>query len=190
LHLIWQWIDQNWRDWLSSLVWWQAAAAVLQGVSAILLLIVTLGYVRITQRLVKTSVQQARLQQQALKVALFEKRLKIFHDTMGFLAAFARTVQVEIREAEQLLRDTNAAEFLFEQDVVDFINTIYEKATELHARNLALEALDVNDGPGMLKAMEQTKPLEEWLAVTAFGEAKRIFHPYLKFKADDQVEPK
>jgi hypothetical protein len=67
----------------------QTAAAAVQALFAVLIWMVTRRYANLTADLVTASKNQITLQREALRASLYEKRLNVFHATMGFLAHFA-----------------------------------------------------------------------------------------------------
>lgn len=113
--------------------------------------------------------QQFVINRRQHRLALFEKRLVVFSDeddrigcTVGQSDA-ARVLSVHIQ-------DTRDHEFLFGQEVGDFINEVYKKATALHAHIMM--------GPG--GAAQQTQVMT-WF-IGQMGEARKIFLPYLDFR--------
>ncbi len=172
-----EWIAKNWQhEWLGNFAWWQALAGVVQALVAFLLF-------RVTRDLATLGLFQSKLQKQSLKIALFQKRLDAFLSLMRFLAKG----NAELDQAFQLLRDTNAAEFLFGPEVQAFIEKVYHHTVRIHS----IEA-QVNSGhdAARIEALSsELAPLQDWLASTAFREAKELFGPYLAFGDRDWEEP-
>jgi len=150
--------------------WWQALAGILQAAFAIAIFVVTRRYVKLTGDLVTLQGEVIALQRQTAQRELYDRRVKVYDTTRTFMAKFSRDVKIEFRDIQELLRDTREAEFLFEKDATGFIDELWHKANEHRVRStqspLGLEAL------------------EEWLMVTSYQDAKRIFGRYLKIAED------
>ncbi|MGA2149392.1 MAG: hypothetical protein ABSH49_31015 [Bryobacteraceae bacterium] len=75
---------------------------------------------------------QAYLQQTSLKYSLFDKRYEVYRAVDTFLAGvFAASGTVSNGSVHKFRAETAHAEFLFNKDVLDFINSVSGKALEL-----------------------------------------------------------
>ena len=155
--------------------WWQAFAGIAQVVLAAALFWITRKYVALTADLVRLQADVVKLQKQSEQRDLYERRVKVFDCTMGFLAAFARDVKIELEPIMQLYRDTREAEFLFGPDVPAFIEKVGKTAHE--HRSLRP---DTAYATGDQKRIDRITGVEGWLSGPAFEQAKEVFGRYLR----------
>lgn len=151
--------------------WWQAVAALLQGAVAIALLCLTRKYVNLTDNLVKLQADVVTLQSNAVRRELYERRLKVYDCTMALLARFARDVRVEFADIQTFFRDTREAEFLFDRDVVAFLEQVVKNLNE---------HWQLREDTEDQARLNSRNKLELWLVSTAFDEAKGVFGRYLR----------
>jgi hypothetical protein len=88
------------------------------------------------------SCQQFRISKSKLKFDLYEKRLSLFHVVRDFASTVALGGEWE---SGQLYRNTIERYFLFEKDVCDYIDEMYEKAKLLERTKLDLDPLGFDD---------------------------------------------
>jgi hypothetical protein len=139
---------------------------------------ITRRYTSLTEDLVKASENQIRLQGQALRADLYERRLKVFLGVVQFLAGFAAVMKVEWGDLHTLLRETLEAEFLFGPEVTAFIADVYFKASEYRVRSKLAE--DPREERRRPKLIEEQTSLGNWLASDAMSRAKELFAAYLE----------
>ena len=104
------------------------------------------------------------------RLALFERRMAVFNSTMNMIASVIQSVNPELAECIQFMRDTRDHELLFGPEVGVLINEVYRKATLLHAH--------IAVGPHT--AAQQTQTLD-WF-INQMGEARKVFLKYLDFR--------
>ncbi|MBL8226041.1 MAG: hypothetical protein JNM50_12010 [Chromatiales bacterium] len=114
-----------------------------------------------------------------LKLALFEKRLAVFVATRLFLTQILRAGRTSMPEVFDYRAGIGEAEFLFEQDLVDYLREIDRRALSLWANDETLKPMPVGEDRS---ALVETRMADlEWLS----GEIPKLkgrFHPYLGFK--------
>jgi hypothetical protein len=64
--------------------------------------------------------------------------LKVFDATMKLIAEIARDARVEYQQLIQFLRETREHEFLFGPEIKEYIDEIYHRGVDLHARAAAI----------------------------------------------------
>ena len=155
--------------------WWQAFAGVAQVLLALAIFWVTRKYVNLTGDMVKLQTDVLALQKQGEQRELYDRRVRIYDNLMGFLARFARDMKIEFSTIIELYRDTREAEFLFGTEVPAFIDEVAKAANELWTLRPD-NAIATGDQPRVNRIHE----LERWLVTTAFEQAKTLFGRYLK----------
>ena len=123
--------------------------------------------------------QQHTLAQEKFKLDLFEKRYAVYVATGEFLSEIIRQGRSNIEGAVEFSRKTSNAAFLFEQPVVDYLDSLYKRAINLCALHDKFEFLPVGD--------ERSKAVNEHVdRLLELGDEiknlKDVFGPYLKFK--------
>jgi len=171
----------------------QLVMVTLQSVATLALVSLTWCYVKHTRKLVEESQRmretqrdlqerelnsQRELQEWQFKHDLYDKRLRLFLYTMGFLADFGKDVQVNFAQTTELLSNTRESDFLFQGDVSGFINEVYEKSNDWHLTNERLKVQGHPESEKELKA--HFSEIERWILIDAWKKAKQKFTPYLK----------
>ena len=113
---------------------WVKAAQVAQGFStpviAVLLGVVT---VLIQRRQAKTQERQAQTNHLQHRLALMERRMKVFNTTLDFIALVLREARIETMEPLfKLLRETREHHLLFGAEIGEYIEELYKKGVRLH----------------------------------------------------------
>ena len=76
--------------------------------------------------------QQANTNRLQYRLALFERRMKVFDSTMDLIAVVLRDAKVELPRAFQFLRETRDRELLFGPEIKDYLDEVYRKSVDLH----------------------------------------------------------
>lgn len=114
--------------------------------------------------------QQHNTNRRQLRLALFDRRLKVFNSTVKLIATGLRRARVELDEIFAFLSETREHEFLFGADIAAYINDIYHKVVELQAQMFAPPE----------EAKKRTELLVWFNGQT--DEAKKKFGKYMTFK--------
>lgn len=109
--------------------------------------------------------QQNVTRRRQVRVALFDKRLAVFNSTMKLVSAGVRNAKIELDELFAFLADTRETEFLFGEDILKYVDEVYNRCLELHTK--------AQQG----RAATDTELLK-WF-VGQSNEAKRRFGKYL-----------
>ncbi len=102
-------------------VTWPNAAIVIQGV----LTLVIAGIAVAIQR------QQAVTNTIQLRLALFERRMKVFDATLDLIALVMRQARIDLSELVNFLIATREHSHLFGQEITDYITLLHQKGLDL-----------------------------------------------------------
>jgi hypothetical protein len=119
---------------------------------------------------------QFKLANEKFKLDLFEKRFDIYKSVESFLADILREANVTIERKTQLYKETQYAIFLFENDIIKYLEEIQKKASELYI---------INKKSLAEKEIDSETELLSWFTDQIIGQNPQlieIFSPYLKFR--------
>jgi LPS O-antigen subunit length determinant protein (WzzB/FepE family) len=88
---------------------------------------------KLNERLEKVSQEQLKVNSRQYRLSLYEKRLAIYNATFARLAEVLDNTNSSFQDNVKFIRATRDNEFLFGQEVADFINNIWTKGNELWA---------------------------------------------------------
>lgn len=118
--------------------------------------------------------QQYLVNHRQHRLALFEKRMKVFNSTMTMIATIVRATRVELNELFIFLQETREHEFLFGPEIGAYINGVYSKGVELHAR-------DFGTTTGRQIDIEKSTELLTWFSGQS-AIARNKFLKYVDFR--------
>jgi hypothetical protein len=147
---------------------WVRNAPVLQAVST---LVIGSGTLTVGALVWLVQRQQAITNRRQYRLALFEKRMKVFDSTMNLIAEVLRDARVELDQLFQLLRDIREHEFLFGPEIKDYIDEVYRRGVELHTRRAA----------GNPAELQRETDLLMWFSEQT-AEARQKFLKYIDFR--------
>lgn len=98
----------------------------------------------------------ASLQKRQLRLTMFDKHFSVYLTVRDFLNR--ATSSADVPSCKKFLQDTKEAEWLFPQDIVDFINDIYATANDLYSGRNEDTARVWLDGKGHTLAREKFAP--------------------------------
>ena len=125
---------------------------------------------------------EKNIQEQNLKIALFEKRYEIYIKLKDFvfIARNAESCTNElIREFDSVIK---RAEFLFDNQVVSYIRNIREKAWGLKRLYDKYER-DMKMKRDISQTIDESGGIEDWLSEEALKEIDDVFDKYLNLKS-------
>lgn len=79
------------------------------------------------------AIQQYLLNRNQFRLALLDRRLKVFEATIELIATVIRTSRVDQPDLNKLLIGTSERGFLYGSDVASHLDGIYNKAVEIQA---------------------------------------------------------
>lgn len=115
--------------------------------------------------------QQHKTNKNQLRLALFDRRLKVFNSAGKLIATILREARIEWRELGEFRSETNESDFLFGPDITNYLNELYTKAIRVHALVTAQNPEN---------AAEQTQVFT-WFEAQ-LDEVKKKFGRYMAFK--------
>jgi hypothetical protein len=123
--------------------------------------------------------QQFRLAREKFKLDLFEKRFAVYSAARKLVSIIVQKAHIENKDLFDSLRDTHDSTFLFDQEIVDYLEVLYHKAVDLDTAQRKYGPLPVGDERTRLADIEHDLLIE-------FGnelrKLKDAFAPYLKFR--------
>jgi len=121
---------------------------------------------------------QWRLAENRFKLDLFEKRYKLFEAIRKFLAVILQEGEFKNSDLFEFYAGTSDALFLFNDDIVSYIDSIRDHAIKMRHFKKSYEDLPAGD--------ERTRNVElegkefRWL-IEELRNLQKKFHPYLGF---------
>jgi len=133
----------------------------------------------------KSSAIQNTNNKRKLKLDLFEKRYKIFEETQHILIEIIQKGGIETSSLQIFSAKTRNAYFLFDKEVVDFIENIIKFNIDLYSYSreedqLLMQNIDIKTS----KAHEEKWKLIHWF-IDQSQHVENLFLPYLDFKKLD-----
>jgi hypothetical protein len=125
-------------------------------------------------------VSQYRLQRHNWRLALYDKRYPVYLKTVEFIASIVGSAHLSSEELTGFLRNVRDREFLFGEDIHEFIKSLYEHGVNLRAcqEHLKVEPLgEIRD-----RRAEEEGEILKWFA-DQFKPAKELFGKYLKMES-------
>ena len=110
------------------------------------------------------AVRQYKLAKIKMRIALFDRRNKVFETVMEFLSGIVQKANVTNEELHKLLRESRESYILFKEDISVYINELYKKAIRLQFVRVRLDDEKVPDGE------ERTKLAQEEYELLGFFE--------------------
>jgi hypothetical protein len=77
--------------------------------------------------------QQYKTNKNQLRLALFEKRLKVFNSAGELIGTVLREAKIELADLKKFLWETRESDFLFGADITEYLHKLYGKASDLYA---------------------------------------------------------
>jgi hypothetical protein len=117
------------------------------------------------------ALQQYKINREQFKLALRDRRMKVFEATIELIVAVLRTAKVEQTDLTKFLVGTSERDLLFGSDITDYLKTVYDKAVDLYA---------LADAAGE-EQKAQWKAAVMWFSGQS-EEARKKFAKYIAFK--------
>src|SRR6266540_3624673 len=124
--------------------------------------------------------RQHRLQREKLRLALYERRFKVYRALMDFLGAVIRDAVVSVEGHRRFRIETAEAEFLFEKEVAAYLADVSKRALRFRELNERLRANAMPMGVDRTTVVEEESAELTWLSAQVEAGAG-IFSPYLSF---------
>jgi DNA-binding transcriptional regulator YhcF (GntR family) len=123
---------------------------------------------------------QYRLYKFQIKKELYERRIPIYKHVCGYIAKIITSGTAKQEDFYQLLRDTTEVEFLFGNEIKEYIDELYSHGVKLnHYRTLMQAYIEHEDRDvDYKKACDGDHKEIKWFSIQ-FTEANRLFKKYL-----------
>lgn len=79
------------------------------------------------------AIQQWRINKKRFNHELFDRKFHMFQATQNFIREVLRDIKVENDDIYTFLTETKGALFIFDTEIVDYLDTLYKKAIALRA---------------------------------------------------------
>lgn len=125
---------------------------------------------------------QWRVARNKLRLDLFDRRWKIYEATSKFVNAINNDSGNVVAYLNDFNAGTRNAAFLFDSDVVDYIQLVREHAVDMHTAHTLFEN-ERNDEAERKRNVERFASERKWLIaqVQSGGALTKTFAPYLGF---------
>ena len=119
--------------------------------------------------------QQAITNRLQYRLALLEKRMRVFDETMDLIAVVIREARIELNRVIQFLQRTREHELLFGPEIKAFIDEIYRAGVDLSTR------VPAGINMGDQAAIQRQTELVAWFADQS-AVAREKFLKYIDFR--------
>jgi hypothetical protein len=122
--------------------------------------------------------KQARIAAAKLNLDLYDRRFKVFDAGRHFLGQFLVHGTIRLEEINELSVGTADAAFLFNDEVVVYLEALRKTGVSLNGKNARLNGMD-GDDPHRDAVVDQIANLETQLSAE-IPRITALFKPYLK----------
>lgn len=125
--------------------------------------------------------QQFRTGRHRLRLDLFDRRMSVYEATVTLVRQAVRDGDVNLEAVFRFVSDTRQAEFLFDDPVVEYLETVRKNAIQLRYLNERLHEDQLPVGEERNRVAEEEASLLKWYTAQAEGEVSKRFRTYLSF---------
>jgi hypothetical protein len=125
-------------------------------------------------------INQYRLQKLRWRLDLYDKRYRVFLNTMEFLSFVVARHNVDDDSLTKFLRGSKDKEFLFGDDIKDYLDELYSKGLDLQLIETELKDTPVREEWNA--KVKKSSQLFQWFT-KQFEVSKRLFREYLAISA-------
>lgn len=122
---------------------------------------------------------QFRLEKSRWRLDLYDKRYPVFLATMQYLSFIAKEDTVTQEELLKFLRNSKDMDFLFANDLKEYLRKLYKKGVRVRYLRKKLEHEPV--GEKRTKLVDEQSDLVEWFT-KQFEVSKALFGKYLRIE--------
>jgi len=124
--------------------------------------------------------QQLKTNRDRVRLNLYDKRFKVFRGLMDLLAHIMREGNVTDEALYKFNADTNEARFIFDKEIQDYLQSIYEKAVDIQTKNSERQEPNLQEEKRAQLARDVGE-IKKWMN-KQFEVSRELFGKYLKFK--------
>ncbi len=125
--------------------------------------------------------KQYKIDKDNLRLALYEKRFKVYQSVKEILAEASINPPVNIEAFSKFLTNIDESEFLFDNEISEYLENIHMKVIHLNNLEKKLKESHLPVGDERTKFVNEEEKLIEWFQ-TQFKIAKELFSKYLSFE--------
>ena len=151
---------------------------MVQSITAIALGIFAYKQMNITDKQKEIAAQQSSILQAQNNLSLFEKRFKVYESLANLVAAGLRQADISYDDLRTFFQNTREAKFLFEEDLILYINSVLERCAQIHATSVKMK--NTSDEKYMELVDQHGKDMEYLIA--CMEEIPQRFEKYISFK--------
>lgn len=120
--------------------------------------------------------KQWRTEHLKLRHELYDRRLAVYVATMEFLSQILRNAKATDEERRDFLHRTRESLFLFDDDLAEYLDSLYKKSIDLRSHETMLHGSgsSLPIGPERTKMAEANGALLKWFS-DQFAETKQRF---------------
>ncbi len=123
--------------------------------------------------------QQHRVEKDEVRLALYEKRFLVYQSVVAFLNIILINANVKNDELNQFYTKTAESNFLFGNEVSDYLTDMKKKAIRIMWLNERLKTAPISDERN--KLVKEDSELVEWFN-NQFEETTKLFRKYLSLE--------
>ena len=124
---------------------------------------------------------QFKTNRDRLRLELYEKRFSIYKGLNTIIRSYIRDLDISIDALKEFRAKTHEAAFLFDDDIVQYLEEVYNNARKLNSLNYKNKKnLPDPEGGKIVKEIQETG---NWLERQLI-DSKHKFSKYLKFKTN------
>jgi hypothetical protein len=127
------------------------------------------------------ALMQYKTNRDRLRLELYEKRFSVYEGLKDLLNKITISFVVTDEDLREFMIKTNEAEFLFEEDIVQYLKEIHDKGIKLYSYNC--QTHKSKPPPPFPKTPEEIVEISNWLQ-EQLKESKHKFSKYMKFKTN------
>jgi hypothetical protein len=121
---------------------------------------------------------QFKVAHDKLRLELFDRRYKVYAATKGFLVSIMKDARLDLNALSVFYAGTSDAEFLFDKDVLDYLEQIRQRAIEMDRLQREYQPIPVGEARSKLVHLDSIEV--RWL-ILQITEMSKVFEPYLSY---------
>jgi len=156
-----------------------------EGWDGILKLIIGVAGINFAYQQWKINLQNAKINEDKLRLDLFDKRLSIYNSIMDLINIIVTSGGVTNEEISKFRYRTRETNFFFDKDIIDYVEEVYQSAVKFQSIEGKFQNMDsFIDGrqkEDMNELADRRTKAMEWFG-DQFYQCRNIFEKYIGFK--------
>ena len=158
--------------------WVSAIGTILQAITTIFLGFLAYKQTDIADKQKDIVAQQSSILQAQNNLSLFEKRFKVYESLAGLVTTGLREGDISNDDLWTFSRNTHEAKFLFEDDLILYINSVLERCVQIQATGFKMK----NASDEKYKELVDKHGEDMKYLIACMEEMPQRFEKYLSFK--------